>query len=289
MTTSSSFDITDKKKALLWTMFWVILAILFNGLLWVYHYLTANIIVANKQALDFFTGYIIEKSLSLDNLFAFVIIFQQLKIPSTLQPRVLFYGIFGAIFMRLLMIFAGITIISYFHWVLYLMGTFLLITGIRIIIFKEKKFKNIYTMKFINKFFRVQHELTGNQFFVKKNGLYYVTPLFIALIFIEISDLIFATDSIPAIFAITQNSFIVWSSNIFAILGLRTLYFYLAHALNDYHLLKYGLASILVYVGTKMLIEPWLSIPTPISLGIIIIILIIFITLSRKFKKNNLQ
>ena len=192
------------------------------------------------------------------------------------------YGIWSAIFLRLLLILFGTWLVSEFHWTLYLMGAFLLLTGIRMIVIggKDENFADRKMIKWMKRWFRITPELHGNQFFVSINGLLYVTPLLIGLIFIEISDLIFAFDSIPAIFAITTDPFIVWSSNIFAILGLRALYFLLAGMIMRFHLLKYGIALILIFVGSKMLLAPWFHLSTLTSLSIIVGILLLFISLS---------
>lgn len=272
------------RSALAWTLIWVACAILFNGVLWIYLYLTADIVTANKKALDFFTGYLIEKSLSIDNLFAFYVIFHQFHIPVKYQQRVFTYGIWSAIVLRLLLILLGSWLVSQFHWVLYLMGVFLLLTGSKMLFESSNQTeKNLYESPifcWLKQHLRLTHEFHGEDFFVKINHLRYATPLFIALIFIEISDIVFAFDSIPAIFAITTDPFIVWTSNIFAILGLRALYFLLAGVVRRFYLLKYAIALILVFVGMKMVIEPWLKISVITSLIIIVTILLVFIVMS---------
>lgn len=266
------------REAIFWTCNWIALAIIFNGCLWFYLYSTANLMVANEKALAFFTGYLIEKSLSIDNLFVFYLLFNQLKIPVHAQQRVFTYGIWSAVVMRFMMILFFAWLIQHFHSLLYLMGAFLLFTGIKMLfthpdnkpVTKSKLFEWIKTR------FRITTHLHGERFYIYKNHLLYVTPLLIALIFIEVSDLIFALDSIPAIFAITTDPFIIWSSNIFALLGLRALYFVLIGLTHQFALLKYGLALIILFVGTKMLIEPWLSISVGISLAVIAGILLSF-------------
>jgi tellurite resistance protein TerC len=266
------------RAALFWTLFWIACAILFNLGMWMYLLSITDSISANTVALNFLTAYLVEKSLSLDNLFVFYLVFQHFKIPPHLQHRVLSYGIWGAVIMRLTIILAGIWLIQHFHWLLYVMGAFLLFTGIKIMVSKEheKDLAETLVWRLCKKLLRVTHEFDGQHFFSVKNNLVYATPLFIALIFIEISDLIFAVDSIPAVFAITRDPFIVWTSNIFAILGLRAMYFLLARMVEELALLKYGIALILVYVGTKMLIEPWVHIPVGVSLGVIASVITLF-------------
>ena len=277
------------RAAFVWTGIWVSTALFFNVLLWFYLYFsTSDIAFANKKALDFFTGYLIEKSLSVDNLFAFYMVFEQFRIPLKYQQRIFSYGIWGAIIMRLLIILVGSWLVSHFHWLLYVMGAFLLLTGIKMFFAREheKDLADSMMIRLTNRFFRVTHEMKSEHFFIRKNGLLFATPLFLALVMVEFSDLIFAADSIPAIFAITRDPFIVWSSNIFAILGLRTLYFVLSHMINRFYLLRYGVALILVFVGVKMVIEPWILITVLESLAVIISLIIIFIALSIKQAKG---
>lgn len=265
------------QAAFVWSMVWILSALIFNLFLWIYLRLSHHPF-ANQKALDFLTGYIIEKSLSVDNLFAFYVIFKEFKIPAKYQQRIFSYGIWSAVILRLLLILLGTWLVKKFHWVLYLMGAFLFLTGIKMF-FSSKKEPDLRKNKifiFLTKYLRVTDELNTNKFFIRKDRLLYATPLFIALIFIEFSDLIFAFDSIPAIFAITTDPFIVWSSNIFAILGLRALYFILLGMLKKFYLLEFGIAVILLFVGTKMMIEPWIELPNTLSLGIILGILIMF-------------
>ena len=266
------------RAALYWSIFWFCLAIAFNFTLWFYLLETTTADFANKTALDFFTGYLIEKSLSVDNLFVFYLIFKQMHIPHDYQQRVFSIGIWSAIVMRLGIILLGTYLVSRVHWILYVMGAFLLFTGIKILVTEEKEKdlaqSGIFTI--IKRFCRLTHDLHGQKFIIKQNGLWYFTPLFVTLIFIEISDLVFAVDSIPAIFAITQDPFIVWTSNIFAILGLRALYFLLSGMIARFALLKYGIALILIFIGFKMVIEPWMKISVFISLCVIATTLISF-------------
>ncbi|HTM64560.1 MAG TPA: TerC/Alx family metal homeostasis membrane protein [Gammaproteobacteria bacterium] len=270
------------RAALFWTLLWITCALIFNVLIWIYARSIMDTSSANKLALNFFTAYLIEKSLSLDNLFVFYLVFQHFHIAHRHQHRVLSYGIWGAVIMRLAIILAGIWLISQFHWLLYVMGAILVFTGIKILLMKEKHkdLDEALILKLTKKVFRVTNEIVNEHFFVYKNKLLYATPLFVALVFIEFSDLIFAIDSIPAVFAITQDPFIVWTSNIFAILGLRAMYFLLARMVEDLRLLKYGIALILVFVGVKMLIEPWINIPIGMSLGVIAFIILTFSVLS---------
>lgn len=280
---------TSIKSALFWSMVWIICALLFNGFLWLDLYFTASITIANQKSLEFFAGYLIEKSLSVDNLFAFYVVFHQFHIPHAYQHRIFAIGIWSAIVLRLILILLGVWLISNFGWVLYLMGTFLFFTGLKMF-FAEEKAKDLaetLTIKIVNKFLRVSHEITSQHFFMRKNNLLYMTPLFLALIFIELSDLVFALDSIPAIFAITMDPYIVWTSNIFAILGLRALYFLLAGMAYRFHMLKHGVALILVFVGSKMLLEPWLHISVLWSLVMILSILLIFTGLSLRQKDDQ--
>lgn len=273
---------SSMQTALAWTLVWIASALIFNGLLWFYLYATTNIYIADEVALDFLTGYLIEKSLSVDNLFAFFLIFHQFNIPIAYQQRVFTYGIWGAIIMRLVLIFLGSWLVVHFHWILYVMGVFLLLTGIKMLFMShaKKDLATSLTFRCLQRCMRITNELQGERFFVRKNHLLYATPLFITLIFIELSDLIFAFDSIPAIFAITTDPFIVWTSNIFAILGLRAMYFLLAGLVIRLHLLKYGIALILVFVGSKMVLEPWMHISVGYSLGMIAGILLLFSGLS---------
>ncbi len=270
------------RAALFWTFFWISISLSFNLLIWLYLRSVTDAETAGQLGLTFLTAYLIEKSLSIDNLFVFYLVFQHFKIPTNHQHRVLSYGIWGAVIMRLAVILAGIWLISKFHWLLYVMGAFLFFTGIKIMVSEEdsKDLTESFILKLTKKIFRVTHEFSEERFFVRKNNLLYATPLFVALICLEFSDLVFAVDSIPAVFAITRDPFIVWSSNIFAILGLRAMYFLLAKMVEELHLLKYGIALILVYVGAKMMVEPWLEIPAGISLGVILGIILVFSAIS---------
>jgi tellurite resistance protein TerC len=270
------------KEALSWSIVWFCLALLFNLLLWYYLKNQSGLLVANEKALEFFTGYLIEKSLSVDNVFIFLMIFNYFAIPAEYQRRVLIYGVIGAVVMRFILILAGIWVISHFHWIFYVFGVFLMVTGVKMLIFADKKpdlAKNPIVL-WVRGHCRVTDTLHGEQFFIRQNKLLYMTPLFLVLILIEFTDLIFAIDSIPAIFAITEDPFIVYTSNIFAIMGLRALYFLLKNMDARFHLLKYGLAIILMFVGFKMLLAYWVKIPIGISLGVVITILAVSMLLS---------
>lgn len=277
------------RVAVYWSLFWISCALIFNLFLWFYLRYEAGDQVANTKALEFFTGYLIEKSLSVDNLFVFYMVFKQFHIPNEYQQRVFTYGIWGAVIMRLLVILAGTALVQRFHWLLYLMGVFLLLTGIKIFFSKEesKDLTETLAIRIFKRFMRITTEFHGERFLIRKNGLLYATPLLVALFFIELSDLVFALDSIPAIFAITTDPFIVWTSNIFAILGLRALYFLLSGMITKFRLLKYGIALILMFVGFKMVIEPWLHVPVGISLSIISSILLSFAALSVRGLSNG--
>lgn len=270
------------RVSLYWTIVWVLCAFIFCGILWFYLYHTAGPALAHQKALEFLTGYLIEESLSIDNLFVFFMIFHQFRIPMGYQRHVLSYGIWSAVVMRLLLILFGIWLVKKFYWILYIFGAFLLLTGVKIFFFdqEEKDLTGGAIFRFMKRHMRITESLHEGRFFVRQKGRLSITPLFVALIFIEIGDLIFALDSIPAIFAITLDPFIVWTSNIFAIIGLRALYFLLAGMATRFRLLKYGIALILIYVGSKMLMAHWVAIPVIFSLGIIVGILGSFILVS---------
>lgn len=264
------------KEAATWSLVWVSLALLFNGGLWWYLNGTAGPEIANQKALEFFSGYLIEKALSVDNVFVFLLIFSAFQVPVQYQRRVLIYGVLGAIVMRAVMIMAGAWVVSEFSWVLYLFGAFLLITGMRMLVAAdaEPDVANNPVLRFARRHLRVADGDHGERFFVTKGGLRYVTPLFLVLILIEVTDLVFAVDSIPAIFAITTDPFIVFTSNLFAIMGLRALYFLLVDVADRFHMLKYGLAMVLVFIGAKMLIMPWYHVPVEASLLVVAVLIV---------------
>jgi tellurite resistance protein TerC len=263
------------KEAAIWSLVWFSLAMIFNGGLWWYLNGTAGPEIANQKALEFLSGYLIEKTLSVDNVFVFLLIFAAFKVPIQYQRRVLIYGVLGAIVMRAVMILAGAWVVSEFSWVLYLFGAFLLVTGIRMLVASdvEPDVVNNPVLRFARRHLRVSEGDHGEKFMVVKNGVRYVTPLFLVLILIEVTDLVFAVDSIPAIFAITTDPFIVFTSNLFAILGLRALYFLLVDIADRFHLLKYGLAMVLTFIGAKMLIMPWYHVPVEASLIVVAVLI----------------
>ena len=263
------------REAATWSLVWVSLALLFNGGLWWYLNGTVGAEIANQKALEFFSGYLIEKTLSVDNVFVFLLIFTAFQVPQQYQRRVLIYGVLGAIVMRAIMILAGAWVVSEFSWVLYLFGAFLLITGMRMLVAadQEPDVANNPVLKFARRHLRVAEGDHGERFTIVKDGVRYVTPLFLVLILIEVTDLVFAVDSIPAIFAITSDPFIVFTSNMFAILGLRALYFLLADIADRFHLLKFGLALVLCFIGLKMLLLPWIHIPVHISLSVVAVLI----------------
>jgi len=270
------------KEALSWSIVWVSLALLFNAGLWWYLDGQMGREIANAKALEFFTGYLIEKSLAVDNIFVFLMIFTYFAVPAEYQRRVLLYGVLGAIVMRAVLILAGSALITQFHWVLYLFGVFLLVTGIKMFYFadKESDLEQNPLLRWMRGHMKVTNEYHEEKFFVMKEGVRYATPLFLVLVLIEFSDLVFAVDSIPAIFAVTTDPFIVFTSNIFAIMGLRAMYFLLADVADRFHLLKYGLALVLVFIGTKMLIVDLYKIPVLLALGVVATIIVVSVILS---------
>lgn len=270
------------KEALIWTVVWITLSMIFN--LFVYSYF------GKEKALEFFTAYLVEKSLSIDNIFVMIMIFSYFSVPDSYQHKVLFWGIFGALVMRVIFIFAGIELIHKFHWLIYLFGGFLVITGVRMVAGEDKPIepeKNPL-VKLVRKLFPVTDSFEGDKFFVKKDHKTWATPLFIVVVLIEGTDLIFAVDSIPAIIAISEDTFIVYTSNVFAILGLRSLYFALAGIEKYFMYLKYGLAAILVFVGVKMCITDFYKIPVEISLIVICFLLVIAMIASVLVRKKQL-
>ena len=270
------------KEALIWSIVWFTMALSFGAALWGWLDYTAGRDIADSKTMEYLTGYLLEKSLAMDNIFVFVMIFSYFAVPQAFQKRILVYGVLGAILLRALMILLGAWLIAQFHWILYLFGAFLLITGIKMLIFAdhEPNLANNPLLKWLKNHMRFTDEYHGDKFWIMKNGVHWFTPMFLVLVLIEFSDVIFAMDSIPAIFAITSDPFIVFTSNIFAILGLRALYFLLADMTNRFHLLKYGLALVLVFVGIKMLIVDWYKIPVAISLATVVAVLGVSIFLS---------
>ena len=270
------------REALTWSLVWFAMALIFGGALWGYLDHTVGRAIANIKVMEYLTGYLLEKTLAMDNIFVFVMIFTYFAVPIAYQKRVLLYGVLGAIVLRALLILLGAWLIAQFHWVLYIFGAFLLITGFKMLIFAdhEPNLANNPVLKWLKKHIRLTDNYHEDKFYVIKNGVRWFTPMFLVLILIECSDVIFALDSIPAIFAITNDPFIVFTSNIFAILGLRALYFLLADMTQRFHLLKHGLAIVLIFVGTKMLIVDWLKIPVLVSLLVVVVVLASSIWLS---------
>lgn len=277
------------KEAATWTLIWISLALCFNALLWWYLKQTVGLNIANQKVIEFLTGYIIEKSLSVDNIFVFLMIFAAFKVPAEFQRRVLLYGVLGAVILRAIMILAGAWLVQEFHWILYVFGGFLLISGLRMMVADEHTpdLESNIVLRFARKHLRITKYYHDNKFMISSNGVYYFTPLFLVLLLIEFSDVIFAVDSIPAIFAITLDPFIVFTSNIFAILGLRALYFLLLDIADRFHLLKYGLALVLSFIGAKMLVAHWIKISTTTSLFVIMLTLFISIVASLIIKPQQ--
>jgi tellurite resistance protein TerC len=270
------------KEAAAWVAVWVSLALAFAALLWWYLNGTQGPEVARTKTLEFLAGYLIEQSLSVDNMFVFVMIFSYFAVPPELQRRVLLYGVLGAIVMRAGMILAGVWLVQQFSWMLYLFGAFLVITGIKMLVFAEAEpdLEKNPLLRWLRAHMRITPEFHGEKFFIRQKGILWATPMFLVLVLIEVSDLVFAVDSIPAIFAVTTDPFIVFTSNIFAIMGLRALYFLLADMADRFHLLKYGLAIVLVFIGGKMLAMPWFHMPIQWSLSIVGSIILLSVLLS---------
>ena len=264
------------KQAAAWSLVWVTLSLLFNAAFWWYLVQTQGREVADPQALAFLTGYLIEKSLAVDNVFVWLMLFSYFSVPAALQRRVLVYGVLGAIVLRTIMIFTGSWLISQFDWLLYVFGAFLLFTGVKMALAHEDEsgIGDKPLVRWLRGHLRMTDTIDNEHFFVRKNGLLYATPLMLVLILVELSDVIFAVDSIPAIFAVTTDPFIVLTSNLFAILGLRAMYFLLAGVAERFSMLKYGLAVILVFIGIKMLIVDFYHIPIAVSLGVVFGILV---------------
>lgn len=269
------------KEALTWSVVWIGLALLFNA--GIYHF------QGKERAFEFLTGYLIEKSLSVDNIFVFIMIFAYFKVPAKYQHEVLFWGIIGALLMRAGFIAGGIALIKNFHWIIYIFGAFLIITGIKMALShnKEQNPENNPLIRWFHKIMPVTKDYVGGKFFVVQDGRWFATPLFVVLIAIETTDLIFAVDSIPAILAITKDPFIVYTSNVFAILGLRSLYFALAGVMHLFCYLHYGLSAILIFVGGKMIISDLYKVPIGISLAVIVGLISISIAASMLWPKKS--
>ncbi len=279
------------KEATVWSIVWIVLALVFNFIFYQYSLSKFGADAAGQVALEFLTGYVIEYSLSVDNIFVFVLVFSYFGIPAEYKHRVLFYGILGALFFRALFIALGSALMQ-FHWIIYLFGGFLIITGIKMMFSHSEEIepeKN-FLIRMFKKIMPVTHDIDGKNFFVRREGILHATPLFIALLFLEATDIIFAVDSVPAIFSITSEPLIIFTSNIFAILGLRSMYFMLAGAIDKFYLLKYGLAIVLIFVGLKMV---WLNdafggkFPISWSLGFILGTIAVSVVVSLLFPRET--
>ena len=266
------------KESLLWTMVWMGLAMIFNALIYFWK--------GPEKALEFLTGYLIELSLSVDNLFVFILIFGYFHVAPQYQHRILFWGILGALILRIIFIFAGAALLVKFHWMIYLFGGILIVSGYKMFFQKDKKIepdKNP-ALRLFKKFFPVTEHTDGSKFFIKQNNKWFATPLFLVLLIVETTDVIFAVDSVPAILAITTDTFIVFTSNAFAILGLRSLYFALAGIINVFRYLHFGLAAILIFIGMKMVLADVYKLPIEVALFSVVGILIISIVASLVIK-----
>lgn len=266
------------KEAAVMVGVWISLALLFGGTIW--------LVEGPRHALEFYTGYVLEYSLSVDNMFVFILIFSYFAIPHQLQPKALLWGVLGAVILRFLFIFLGVKLISLFSWTIYVFGALLIFTALKMLLQKEDdKFdpRNSAALKVLQKFFPLKTDYHGENFFVVENAKRFATPLLAAVVVIEMSDLIFAVDSIPAVLSITQDTFLVYSSNIFAIIGLRSLYFLLSGMAGKFPYLKYGISVILAFVGIKMLLSHVLHVPILVSLGVIVGILALSVLASRLF------
>lgn len=268
------------RAALYWTVFWVLVSMGFNG--WIF------VEFGDKKGMEFLAGYILEKSLSVDNLFVFLLIFNYFKVPPKLQHRVLFLGIVGALVLRGAFIYIGATLVKELHFVLYLFGAFLVFSGFKLFFIEDDDDANPENaiVRYARNKLRLTETFRDEKFIVRENGLLYATPLFLVLIAIETSDVLFAVDSIPAIFGVTNDTFIVYTSNVMAILGLRALYFALAGLLEYFHYLNYGLATVLIFIGGKMLLEHWVSLDIAVELGVIGAVLATSVLASVAFPKK---
>ena len=278
------------REAIGWTIVWIALAGAFAVLIYFFgHTLTGNPARPNSElTLEFLTGYLIEESLSVDNLFVFLVIFRYFAVPRKYQHKILFWGVVGALVMRGIFILVGIKLLNAFSWLIYVFGAILIYSGIKLLGQEDKEIepeKNI-VLRIFRKFFRLTDNYEDDKFFVVRQGIRYATPLAVVLVMIETTDLLFATDSIPAVLAITREPFIVYTSNVFAILGLRSLYFVLAGMIEVFHLLRYGLSVILIFIGVKMLVSHYVKIPIGIALGAVAGVLLISIVLSLIFPKK---
>ncbi len=278
------------RQAAYWSIAWVSVAVIFGGGLWFYLQQTVGATIANQKTMEYFAGYLLEKSLAIDNVFVWLMIFAAFAIPPAYQRKILLYGVLGAIILRTIFIFIGAWFVQEFSWVLYIFGAFLVYTGFKFLKGQDEEDTNIEDiklLKWLRKHMRITPQLEGNNFFVRQNGVLWATPLFLVLILVEASDVIFAVDSIPAIFAVTSDPFIVLTANLMAILGLRAMFFLLAGAASKMHYLPYGLGIILLFIGAKMLLLDVFHMPIWISLGFIVLVLGITAYLS--LRHNNRQ
>jgi tellurite resistance protein TerC len=278
------------REALKWSLAWVAVSLVFNALFWwAVKDMSGSTAIANEKALEFLTGYLIEKSLAVDNIFVFLLIFSYFAVPPAFQKRVLMFGILGAIVLRTIMILLGAWLLDQFHWVLYVFGAFLILTGIKMWFGAdaEENLDDNAALKLLRRLMPVSQHYDGEKFFTIENGKRIATPLLMVITMVAITDVIFAVDSIPAIFAITKDPFIVLTSNVFAILGLRAMFFLLQAAASRFHLLNYGLAVILVFIGSKMMLIDVIKIPAAVALGVVLGILAITMVWSAKTAPNT--
>jgi len=277
------------REAAGWSVVWITIALAFCGWFWWYLDGRFGRELANEKALEYLTGYLIEKSLAVDNVFVWITLFSFFAVPTEFQKRVLLYGVLGAIVMRAALIYVGALLLAEFHWILYIFGLFLLLTGVKMLIFANHKpdLEKNPLLRWMRGHMKITDEYHGEKFFVLKDGMRYATPMFVVLVLVEVTDLIFAVDSIPAIFAVTSDPFIVFTSNIFAILGLRAMYFLLVDMAERFHLLKYGLAVILMFIGVKMLLLDVYKIPVGIALGSVGLILLVSVAASLLISRRS--
>lgn len=278
------------KQAAAWSLVWVSVSLLFAAAFWWYLDGSAGREMANTQTMAFLTGYVLEKALAVDNVFVWLMLFGYFAVPPAYQRRVLIYGVLGAIVLRTIMIFTGSWLVTQFSWILYLFGAFLLLTGIKMAFSKEDDENSVGdkpVVRWLRSHLRMTDNIEGEKFFVRRNGLLYATPLLLVLIMVELSDVIFAVDSIPAIFAVTTDPFIVLTSNLFAILGLRAMYFLLSGVAERFSMLKYGLAIVLVFIGIKMLIVDIWHIPVSVSLSVVGTILGLTLLINALVNRKN--
>ncbi|MBX3717272.1 MAG: TerC family protein [Burkholderiales bacterium] len=277
------------KAAAAWSVVWIALALAFGAGLWAWLDGTAGRELANEKAAEYLTGYLIEKSLSVDNIFVFLMLFTYFAVPPERQRKVLVLGVLGAVVLRVVMILIGAWLIARFHWILYVFGLFLLATGVKMILFADEKpdLERNPVLRWMRGHLAITPQFHGDRYWVEEGGKRWFTPLFVVLVLIGVTDIVFAVDSIPAIFAITDDPFIVMTSNIFAVLGLRALYFVLADLAARFHLLAYGLGAILVFVGLKMLAVDFFKVPVAWSLGVVGAILVAAIAASLAFPPKD--